>query len=94
MLTNYFKIAFRSFTKHKTFTLLNILGLALGMAASLLILQYVKYESSYDSFHSNAQRIYRIQYNQYQNGNLTFECAAAVPAVGPALNDNFEEVKQ
>ncbi len=94
MLTNYFKIAFRSFTKHKTFTLLNILGLALGMAASLLILQYVKYESSYDTFHSNANSIYRIQYNQYQNGNLTFECAAAVPAVGPALNDNFEEVKQ
>lgn len=94
MLINYFKIAFRSFTKHKTFTLLNILGLALGMAASLLILQYVKYETSYDSFHSNSKRIYRIQYNQYQNGNLTFECAAAVPAVGPALKDNFEEVRQ
>ena len=64
------------------------------MAASLLILQYVKYESSYDTFHSNAKRVYRIQYNNYQNGNLTFECAAAVPAVGPALKDNFEEVKQ
>lgn len=94
MIKNYLTIALRSFLKHKTFTFLNVLGLSLGMVASLLILQYVKYERSYDAFHSKAADIYRVQYNQYQNGKLRFECAAAVPAVGPALKNNFGEVKR
>jgi putative ABC transport system permease protein len=92
MIRNYLTIAFRSFLKQKTFTLLNIIGLSLGMVASLLILQYVKYERSFDTFHSKADDIYRIQYNQWQSGKLRFECAAAVPAVGPALKNNFPEV--
>lgn len=94
MIKNYLTIALRSFLKHKTFTFLNIIGLSLGMVASLLILQYVKYERSYDTFHSKAKDIYRVQYNQWQNGKLRFECAAAVPAVGPALKNNFPEVKR
>lgn len=94
MLTSYLQTAFRNFFKHKGYTLLNITGLTLGMVASLFIWQYVKYERSYDTFHSKAADIYRVQYNQYQNGKLRFECAAAVPAVGPALKNNFPEVKQ
>ena len=58
----------------------------------MLILQYVKYEKSFDTFHSKANDIYRVQYNGWQSGKLRFECAAAVPAVGPALKDNFPEV--
>jgi putative ABC transport system permease protein len=92
MIKNYFIIAIRSFLKHKAFAFLNIVGLSLGMVASLLILQYVKYERSYDSFHSKAADIYRVNYNQWQHGKLRFECAAAVPAVGPALKNNFPEV--
>ena len=83
---------FRSFIKQRTLTFLNVLGLSLGIAASLLILQYVKYERSYDTFHSRAKDIYRVQYNSWQQGRLRFACAAAVPAVGPALKDNFPEV--
>jgi putative ABC transport system permease protein len=94
MISNYLKSALRNFLRHKTFTALNIIGLSLGIAASLLILQYVKYERSFDTFHSKANDIYRIQYNGYQSGKLRFECAAAVPAVGPALKNNFPEVKQ
>ena len=82
----------RNFSKHKSFTLLNVIGLSLGIAACLLILQYVKYEKSFDTFHSKANDIYRVQYNGWQSGKLRFECAAAVPAVGPALKDNFPEV--
>src|SRR5258706_14914938 len=93
MLKNYITTAFRNFLRHKSFPLLNVIGLSLGMAASLLILQYVKYERSFDTFHSKAWDIYRIQYNGWQNGKLRFECAAAVPAVGPALKNNFPEVK-
>src|SRR5258708_478174 len=94
MIINYLKTALRNFQKHKSFTFLNVLGLALGTAASLLILQYVKYERGFDTFHSKAQDIYRIQYNSYSNGKQNFECAAAVPAVGPALKNNFPEVKR
>ena len=78
MISNYLKSALRNFLRHKSFTALNIIGLSLGIASSLLILQYVKYERSFDTFHSKANDIYRIQYNGYQSGKLRFECAAAV----------------
>ncbi len=94
MIKNYFISALRNFLHHKSFTFLNVLGLSIGLAASLLILQYVKYEKSFDTFHSKAENIYRIQYNVYQNNKLTVESAAAVPAAGPGLKDNFPEVKQ
>jgi putative ABC transport system permease protein len=94
MIRNYFTAALRNFLKHKSFTFLNVIGLSLGLAASLLILQFVKYERSFDTFHTNAADIYRVQYNGYQSGKLNFECAAAVPAVGPALKNNFPEVKK
>ena len=94
MIKNYLTTALRNFLRHRSFTLLNILGLALGIASSLLIFQYVKYEKSYDTFHSKAEDIYRIQYNSWQNGEISFECAAAVPAVGPEMKNNFAEIKQ
>jgi putative ABC transport system permease protein len=94
MLSSYIKIAFRNFRRQKTYTLLNMVGLSLGMTASLLILQYVKYERSFDRFHSRANDIYRIQYNGWQNGLLGFESAVAVAAVGPALKNNFHEVEE
>ena len=89
MLRNYFTVAFRHLAQKKIFSLISILGLAIGIAASLLIIHYVRYELSYDDFHQQSDRIYRVQYNNYQNGRLTFECAAAVPAVGPAMKDKF-----
>lgn len=94
MLRNNIKIAFRNFARQRSYTLLNIIGLSLGMAASLLIIQYVKFERSFDTFHSRANDIYRIQYNGWQNGKLNFESAVAVPAVGPALKNNFPEVEE
>ncbi len=94
MIRNYMIVAFRNFLKQKSFTLLNVIGLSIGLVASLLILQYVKYERSFDTFHAKAKDIYRVQYNGFQNGKLRFECAAAVPAVGPALKNNFPEVKR
>jgi len=92
MLKNYLRSAFRNFSKNKGFSFLNIFGLAIGIASSLLIIQYVKYEKSYDTFNSKSERIYRLQYNSYSNGELNFECAAATPAPGPAFKENFAEV--
>ncbi len=60
MMKNYFKIAFRSLWRHKTFSLINIMGLAVGMTACFLIFLYVRFETSYDNFHSKADRIYRV----------------------------------
>jgi putative ABC transport system permease protein len=92
MIKNYIITSFRNLWRIKFFSITNILGLAIGMAGCLLILQYVTYETSYDKFHKNHENIYRVQYNQYKNGESLFKCAAAVPAVGPAMKDNFPEV--
>ena len=92
MFKNYIKIALRNIMRHKGFSFINILGLAIGMAVCILIMQYVSYENSYDKFHNNYENIYRVQFNIYHHGELKVECAAAVPAVGPAMKDNFPEV--
>ena len=93
MIGNYIKIALRNFQRQKGYTLLNVSGLSLGLAASLLIFQYVKYERSFDTFHSRAKDIYRIQYNGWQNGKLNYESAVAVPAVSAELKNNFPEIE-
>src|SRR6186713_1996861 len=60
MLKNYFKIALRNLWRHKAFSFINIAGLAVGMAACFLIYLYVTFETSYDNFHTKADRIYRV----------------------------------
>lgn len=60
MLKNYFKIAFRNLIKNKVYSFINIGGLAVGMTAGFLLLLYIGYEMSYESFHSNKDRLYRV----------------------------------
>jgi hypothetical protein len=60
MFKNYLKIAVRSLFKHKVFSLINVLGLAVGIAASVLIYLFVRDELGYDRYHANAGRIYRL----------------------------------
>ncbi len=92
MFKNYLIIAIRNIFRHKGFSFINIIGLAIGMAVCIIIMQYVSYENSYDKFHDNYENIYRVKFNIYKHGELIVECAAAVPAVGPAMKDNFPEV--
>lgn len=92
MLKNYLLIALRNLKRHKAFSVINILGLAIGMAVCILIMQYVNFENSYDKFHNNYENIYRVQFNIIRNGEIVVECAAAVPAVGPEMKENFPEV--
>jgi putative ABC transport system permease protein len=94
MLKSYIKIAVRNFRKNKVFSLLNIAGLAIGMAACLLILQYVSFKLSYDQFHQNADHIYRVVNDRYQNGKLIQHGTITYSAVGKAMNNDFEEVVQ
>lgn len=94
MLLNYIKIAYRNYKRNKGTFLINITGLAIGMVVCVYILQYVSYEMSYDKFHEYSRNIYRIQYNFYKNGEKRIEAASAVPAVGPAMKNNFPEVQE
>ncbi|MEX2595036.1 MAG: ABC transporter permease [Anditalea sp.] len=68
MIRHYFKIAIRNLSRNKIFSLINILGLAVGMGVCLLIYQYVHFEMSYDQFHPNAQNTYRLTQTTFRNG--------------------------
>jgi putative ABC transport system permease protein len=93
MLMNFLKIAFRSLIRRKGYSLLNIMGLAIGISCCLLIFEYIAYERSYDNFHDHADRIVRVQDEEYQNGRMVVPCAAAMPAVAPAMKRDFPEVE-
>uniref|UniRef100_UPI003F719F27 ABC transporter permease n=1 Tax=Dyadobacter sp. TaxID=1914288 RepID=UPI003F719F27 len=70
MLRNYFKIAFRNLARSKTFSGINVLGLALGMACSLMIMLWIKDELGVDAFHANKQQLYRIYMKEYFSGKV------------------------
>lgn len=87
MIKNYFKIAWRNLMSHKAYSGINILGLGIGIASCLLILQYVTYELSYENFQVNKDRIYRVQQDRYDNGKLSTQWAAGAFGVGNAFKD-------
>ena len=92
MIRNYVNPALRSLLKKKVFTFINISGLATGMAASILILLYVQFEFSYDDFHERADHIYRVELDQYKNGELVFASSENYPGAAPAMVDELPEV--
>ena len=92
MIRNYFKIAFRNFVRNKTFTLINVLGLVLGMTACLLLVNYVTFETSFDQFHEDSGNIYRVTHEFYQEGELQSQSAAAYSPLAPTLQNNVPEV--
>ena len=92
MLRNFLKIAVRNLFRRKGYAVLNIFGLAIGISCCLVIFEYVAYEKSYDSFHPNADRIFRVQDEDHQGG-LVVNCAAAMPGVVPAMKREFPEVE-
>lgn len=71
MIKNYLVTAFREISKNKIFSLIHIFGLALGIAAFVLILQYAFYELSYEKFYKNADQIYRVRQDRYNKGKLS-----------------------
>ena len=94
MIKNYLKVAFRNLWKYKSFSAINIAGLAIGMAACLLILQYVSFKLSYDQFHDDVKDIYRVANDRFQNGKLIQHGTITYSAIGKAMNDDYEEVVQ
>lgn len=92
MIRNQFLTAFRNLAKSKFFSALNIFGLAIGMAVFLLIAQYVKFESNYEDFISNADDIYRLRFDSYINNELVVSSAENYPGLGPAMKNEIPEV--
>lgn len=84
----FLKLAVRNLQKRKAFSAINIFGLSVGLASFLLILEYVAFERSYDSFHERYDNIYRVAFNwgetDYTGVNSSIY-ASSVPALGPAL---------
>lgn len=71
MIKNYFKTAWRNLLHNKTFSLINIFGLTLGMTCSLLIMLWLKDELKKDKFHANEKRLFRVMENQYYSGEIS-----------------------
>jgi len=92
MLGNYLKTAINSINKNRFFSLVNILGLALGITVSLLILMYVVNEMSYESFHINRKNIYRIALEWGTPGNV-MKFAGSMPALAAAIDSQIPEVE-
>lgn len=90
MVKNYLKLAWRNLLKHKSHSVINIIGLAIGMSCFLLILFYVRDESSYDKFHKDYDQIYRITEVNYADGGESL-LANTFSAIGPALKNDFPE---
>ncbi|QMU31215.1 ABC transporter permease [Adhaeribacter radiodurans] len=89
MLTIYLKTTWRILWRHKAFSLINILGLALGITAFVLILEYVSFERSFNRFHQNLATLYQVQ-TQTPEGEVWVDMA---PAVAPLLKQQFPEVQ-
>src|SRR6478735_9164917 len=93
MIRNYFKIAWRNIKRYKAYSGINILGLAIGIAACLLILQYVSFELSYENFQANKDRIYRVRQDRYDNGKLSTQWVSGAYAVGNSFKDAIPEIE-
>ncbi len=93
MFENYFKTAWRSLRKNKTFSILNIAGLSIGLACSLLIALFVLDELSYDRFNTRADLIYRID-EQVKFGDFNYHGAWTPAVLGPSFARDFNQIEQ
>lgn len=93
MWHNFFTITLRNLGKHKGYSFINVFGLVIGLAAGFMILQYVYYETSYDSSFENKENIYRVQLNRYNKGELSTQWAAGCAGVGLHMLEDFPEVE-
>ncbi|MCD4746634.1 MAG: ABC transporter permease [Bacteroidales bacterium] len=93
MLRNYLKIAFRNLLRNKTFSLINIFGLAVGMALSIMMFLYVYNELTYDNFHKFKDRIYIVELKADNVNEGTSISAIATAGIGPSLLEEMPEVE-
>lgn len=93
MFQNYIKIALRNLMKHKAYSLINIIGLSLGIACCIMIFLFVADELSYDRQHDNADQIYRVV-TDMNVGGKSLPLAVTPFPMAPALQEDFPEIKE
>src|SRR5215467_9932257 len=91
MLKNYLKTAFRNLKRNKSFTLINVLGLTIGIASCLLIFFVIEFELSFDDFHKKKDRIYRVVTQFNRGGSLDYSSGISRPA--PAAIREFPQME-
>ncbi|WP_121811679.1 ABC transporter permease [Mucilaginibacter kameinonensis] len=94
MIKNYFKIAFRGFWRHKLFTLINVIGLSIGISAFLAIYFIVRHDFTFDKFHKDSDRIYRVVMNLSFQGNVNYSSGVPGPLAGAIKSEatGIEEI--
>lgn len=90
MLFSFVKSSFRSLRRHSGYTLLNILGLSVGLMVAIYILEYTSHELSYNQS-ARADQIYRVSNDYYRYGKLVYNSSQTFPAVGPGMVENLPE---
>jgi putative ABC transport system permease protein len=93
MIQNYFKVAFRSIFRNKLTAFINICGLALSMASAIMIYLFVSDEVSYDKYHQNADRTYRVTRIFFDQGKPSLHLSSVAPPIGPLLKNDFGEIE-
>ncbi|UCC38600.1 MAG: ABC transporter permease, partial [Candidatus Aminicenantes bacterium] len=94
MFSNYFKTGLRNIRRHKGYSALNIMGLAVGLAVCILILLNVQDELSYDRFHANADRIYRLIEFEHLTSGETLAFTQQGPELAAVLKSDFPEIEE
>ncbi len=92
MLKNYFKTTLRSLKRSRLFSLINIFGLAIGIAASTLILQYAYFELTFDQFHENSSNVYRVMNERFEGEKMIQRGQITYSAVGKQMFEDYPEV--
>ncbi|MCP4312935.1 MAG: ABC transporter permease, partial [Bacteroidetes bacterium] len=87
-------ISLRVLFKNRLFTAINLLNLIVGISACLLLLKYVRYELSFDKFYPESEKVYRISYERFQNGNLDLRNARTMSALAPVIKRDFPEIEE
>ena len=93
MLFNYLKIAIRSMFRQKAFSIVNILSLAIGLGAAILILMYIRFDLSFDRFHKNTDRIYRVSLIHQHKDQREYESEVFTAPLASAIKAEFPEIQ-
>ncbi len=95
MLKNYFKTAFRSLIRNRNYTIINVAGLAVGIAVCMMIFIIIQYQTSFDNFHSKKDRVYRVltEYHHADAANISYGKDVPFP-MPTVLKTAFPQIEQ
>jgi putative ABC transport system permease protein len=93
MFRNYFKTAFRNIRRNSAYAIINVLGLAVGIAACILIFIVISFETSFDDFHKKKDNIYRVNTQYATQDGVSYSAGVAFP-MGPALRTDLPQIKE